>query len=68
MTNIEWLQSIKKEKAIEFIDGLCLKHKDGCCKNCELESDADYCEAYTKGINDFGRWLFEEHDKTKDGE
>lgn len=66
MTNIEWLQSIGKEKAIEFIGGFCPKHKDGCCKDCPYDDggvfiDTDFCGAYTLGIDDLGHWLFDEH-------
>ena len=61
MTNIEYLQSLGKEKAVKFIDGFCPKHRDGCCKGCPHEHDPDFCNAYANGVNDLAYWLFQEH-------
>lgn len=66
MTNLEWLQSLGKKKAVEFIDGFCPKHNDGHCEGCQHDgggnfADIDFCGAYTNGVDDFGHWLFDEH-------
>lgn len=63
MTNIEYLQSLGKEKAVEFIGEFCPKHdRRGSCKGCAHEHDNDFCNAYTLGIDALGNWLLDEHD------
>lgn len=66
MTNIEYLQSLGKEKAVEFLDGFCPKHKTDKCYECPHEYDPDFCNAYTSGVDALGHWLFEEHKEEKE--
>ena len=62
MTNIEYLQSLGAEKALEFIDRFCPKQRDGCCKGCPCYiDDVEFCNAYTSGVDALGHWLFDEH-------
>lgn len=62
MTNIEYLQSLGAEKAVEFIDRFCPKQRGGSCEGCPYDvEDVEFCNAYTSGVDALGRWLFDEH-------
>ena len=58
MTNLEYIQQLDKDKALEYLRGVCPRHP---CHDCTLEHDGDACAAFAAGVDELAEWLYKEH-------